>query len=522
MRIFRPRVAALAAAIAAFNGSVAGIAPAAHAASTAQAGAVKFVKRTDSSFDRFTSNPTPEFEAWMNSKFWRAEVFSPYFDNKTSWYAHGWAYRDLYALYRGSGYAAAHSNWILRDAAGNPLYIPWGCSGGSCPQYAADVGNPEFRASWIASAKAELEKGYAGLWIDDVNLDFRVGNGAGQFVAPVDPRTAQPMSQQAWREYMATFVEEIRRALPGVELVHNSIWYAGGGERDRNPFVRREIASADYINIERGVNDPGLTGGEGEWSLRALLGFIDRVHASGRGVILDGGDSTPEGREYSLASYFEISTGNDGVGLGSMTPENWWSGFDIDLGEALGPRTVWQGVLRRDFTRGVTLVNEPQAPTRTVALPAPLLTASGATVASVTLGAGAGAVLRYASAITYGAPAAVGGPLLRAVASSKPRHARCARRAHRAHRASRCRLRHRGITLRVLTQVRRHRVELFVSGRLRPARSGLVAVRAKRRRRGGWVTVRVLRSRVKGGRFAATFTGLRPGDYRVSAAYLGA
>src|SRR4051812_10525268 len=87
-------------------------AAAAGASSPGEAGRVKFVKRTDASFDRFTSSPTPAFTAWMNQNFWRAEVFSPYFDDKTSWYAHGWAYRDLYALYSGSSFAAAHPDWI--------------------------------------------------------------------------------------------------------------------------------------------------------------------------------------------------------------------------------------------------------------------------------------------------------------------------------------------------------------------------------------------------------------------------
>src|SRR5207253_10329947 len=61
-----------------------------------------------------------------------------------------------------------------------------------------------------------------------------------------------------------------------------------------------------------------------------LLSFIDRVHAAGRRVLLDGGDSTPGGREYSLASYFLVATGEDGVGPGSMSPEDWWPAYDIE------------------------------------------------------------------------------------------------------------------------------------------------------------------------------------------------
>ena len=34
-----------------------------------------------------------------------------------------------------------------------------------------------------------IAKGYKGIFVDDVNLAFNVGNGAGQTVAPIDPRT---------------------------------------------------------------------------------------------------------------------------------------------------------------------------------------------------------------------------------------------------------------------------------------------------------------------------------------------
>ena len=116
---------------------------------------------------------------------------------------------------------------------------------------------------------------------------------------------------------------------------------------------------------------------------------------SREGVVLDGFDASPAGREYSLASYLLISTGNDGIGLPSMTPENWWPAYGIDLGAALGPRYEWEGLLRRDFTGGISLVEEPDVASRTILLPSPMLTTAGTLVSSVTLNASEGAVLRY-------------------------------------------------------------------------------------------------------------------------------
>jgi hypothetical protein len=373
-------------------------------------GAVRFVKVTGPEFDRYTNAPTAPVPSagttttlsrWMDSKFWRSVVYEPYFDDKTSWYDRGWLYKDSYAIYADAPLAGQHPDWILRDAQGNKLYIPWGCSGGTCPQYAADLGDPAYRAWFIAHVKAHVAMGYKGVWLDDVNLDFRIGDGSGAQVAPLDERTGRPMTEDAWRGYVATLTEELRAALPpSVEILHNSIWYAGGTARDAHPAVQREIAAADFINLERGVNDDGLTGGTGPWSLNALLRFVDRVHAKGKAVVFDSLDATPAGRAYNLGAYLLVSEGRDGLGLKAMNPDTWWSQYDVDLGSACGARAAVDGVLRRDFTGGTVLVNEPGAPTRTVALGTTMTDESGSRVASVSLGAKRAAILRGATGCT--------------------------------------------------------------------------------------------------------------------------
>ena len=67
---------------------------------------------------------------------------SSYWDSKHSWFPGGWVVPGLLRDLQPSTLATQHPDWILKDAAGNKLYIPWGCSGGICPQYAADIGNP--------------------------------------------------------------------------------------------------------------------------------------------------------------------------------------------------------------------------------------------------------------------------------------------------------------------------------------------------------------------------------------------
>jgi hypothetical protein len=356
-------------------------------------GTVHFLGGASPAFEPFIANQNPAYGAFLRRHVWRMVVYSPHFDGRTRWYPNGLVYEDAYAIYRGSALATRHPEWILRDAGGNPLYIPFECSNGHCPQYAADISNPAFRRHWIATIQDKLRRGYRGVFIDDVNMDLHVGNGHEQLVAPIDPATHRPMTRSTWRNYMARFMEEIRRALPRAEIVHNAIWYADSPTGIADPSIRREIAAANFINLERGVNDSGLTGGSGTFSLQRMLRYIDAVHALGEGVILDGGATDGPGIEYALAAYFLISNENDAVSAGGMTPVHWWPGFDVNMGEAVGPRRSWSGVLRRDFTRGIVLVKEPGVETRRVQLPSAMRDLSGRLVTSVSLPPASGVVL---------------------------------------------------------------------------------------------------------------------------------
>ena len=50
------------------------------------AGTVHFVRPANTEFNSFTSNPSPEGQAWLRSHMWRMLVWSPYFDSKTAAY----------------------------------------------------------------------------------------------------------------------------------------------------------------------------------------------------------------------------------------------------------------------------------------------------------------------------------------------------------------------------------------------------------------------------------------------------
>ena len=365
--------------------------------SSGGAGHVLFMApKADNNTAVFINNATTAQKQWMQTHWQRADVDgNGYWDSKLSWFPNAWAYQNSYAIYNPSTTATQHPDWILKDASGNKLYIPWGCSGGSCPQYAADIGNSGWRTDYINRCKALVAKGYKGIFVDDVDMDMNVSNSSGQQVTPIDPRTGAAMTDAAWKSYFAAFMEQLRSAIPGAEIVHNALWFAGGGQHDgTQPEVAREIKASDFFNMERGFNDSGLTGGTGIWSVYAVLRFIDTVHSYGRHVVIDSSTGDATAAEYNLAGYFLINDGHDYVSssIGSL-PTNEWSGYSKDLGDATSGRYQWNGVWRRDFTRGFVLLNEPGASTKTLSLGGTYKNISGQAVSSVTLGAARGAVL---------------------------------------------------------------------------------------------------------------------------------
>ena len=366
------------------------------------AGDLRFLRSATSAFteELLAAEGDPELQRFWHEHYWRVRGYSPFYDRHTFEGSPRWEpppthfYRDLYAIYNnpsGRRLIAKHPSWVLRDPDGEELYIQYQCSGRSCPQFAADVGNPAFRSHWIAHAAQTLAEGYSGIFIDDVNMAFRVSNGAGTFTRPIDPRTGAPMSDADWRRYVAEFTEEIRAAFPDTEIVHNAIWFVNR----EYPEVARAVDAADYIELERGATDPGFTAGTGTYGFETFLDHIDWLHDRGAGVMLEPHNLNEERRELELATYFLTGNGDDAIASNfEADPDNWWPGWETNLGEPEGERETWNGLLRRDFEDGIVLVNPPGAPTVEADLDGDYEDLDGNSVDNVSLAARQGLVLR--------------------------------------------------------------------------------------------------------------------------------
>jgi hypothetical protein len=348
-----------------------------------------------SEFDRWTAG---HCWAWMNSTYHSMVVWEPYWDSRLDDFDHVFVSRNAYSIKvdtSDDGRSVEHQDWILKDADGDAVHIPFDCDD-TCPHYAADIGNLEFRQAMLDDIAALVRTGYPGLMLDDVNLAWRFSDEDGEDITPINPRTGADLTLEDWQRYMAEFVEEIRSAFPSLEIMHNVIWYAEPPGSD-NPYLARQIAAADYVMLERGATDPGLVGGTSTFGLQTFLDYVDSVHALGTNVLLlDETATTIDDQWFNLAAGLLVSNGHDLVSTedwDAISPDGFWSGFTTDLGRALGARYADQRVIRRDFADGTVLLNEPGRDPATIHLDAPMRTPSGQLVTSVTLGESEAVVL---------------------------------------------------------------------------------------------------------------------------------
>ena len=279
--------------------------------------------------------------------------------------------------------------------------------------------------------------------------------------------------------------------------------------------MRRQLRAADVVGLERGFNDAGLTNGDGRWSWRAFAALIDRTHADGDRVLLDANAETHAERLYGLAGYLMVTNGRDFLGNGEAgRPDDWWSGYDIELGDAKGKRYLSDGVWRRDFERGSVFVNEPGEPKRTIDPGANFSDLGGDKRATISLGPAAGAVLLRDGldpTPAAGSPPAAASAPAPAPAAAPPRPCRprpaCGPSAACAARGR--------VTVRV--RALRRSGLLRVSGVVRGARSGRVLLSARSASSGRAGARRVAKVG-RSGRFASRLR-VRAGRWHVRADY---
>ena len=433
--------------------------------------------------------------AWSRAHLWRMH-------GTTAWDpATTWVRRSAYALDPAT--AAAHPDWVLKDAASTPLYL--GTS------LAADFGNPAYRAWWIAQVTAQAA-GTAGVYVDDVSMERRAYYADGYGASIRDPRTGLTMTEANWQRYMADFMVELRAALPGAEIVHDVVWYKG----DARPDIQRELSAATAVALET----PSTAGAAGTYGWETFAGL--RRTPRGRRARRRPRRLRRRARRPPVRARRTRSCSTPGPWPSATTrgPRPTASGpaTSLNLGAPAGSRSSWSGVWRRDFAQGLVLVNPPGNGPRPVIVGSGYVDLDGVVQTQLTLAPGTAIVLRKAPTATAPPPPPV--PPVAPVATPTPEPAPAPGRPGKRPGKAKAHIAGAATPRNTRTTVSLARAR--VTGHVTGAVSGYTRVTVQRKRGNAWVTVRRAKDSVsKRGTFAGDITPLSRGTYRVMATFEG-
>ena len=175
-----------------------------------------------------TSTPRPRrrTERLHARQYYRQKTYAPYFDSRTSWYGGAWAYKDLTRPTRSTTTPPCATTGSSRTRAATACSSPGAAR--AAPARSTRPTSPTPHSGPLDRGNPrDLGKVTSGVFIDDVNMEFRVATER-QGGPPVDPRTGQAMTARRLAPLRGRLRDpDPRRPFPGMEIAHNPIWYAG-------------------------------------------------------------------------------------------------------------------------------------------------------------------------------------------------------------------------------------------------------------------------------------------------------
>ncbi|MBO9533958.1 MAG: hypothetical protein J7513_13390 [Solirubrobacteraceae bacterium] len=369
-----------------------------------------------------------------------------------NWHPNTWVYRKAIAYLMSDRLhdATATSSYFVRRKSNNRLVaLAYGCSSSGCPQPLLNVASSSARLFWLFGSSSSVvnQQGACqnqtvadgvldilactsgmsssnlanakGVWADEVlpQLTTSSNGAAPSFVA--DALTGVPLtnsevlndlpfSATQWQDGLATMMDQLRAGINTLKsqrvlrtdqgkVAINYKWttYGFGGTPGMTitsvPTASRIIQASDYVELEAGWVDGGITGGGTgvPFSFQRRQQFVDQVHALGRNVVEEkvtcaafsefaGSECTREGgapqtaasaaahyttAQYNLASTYLNYANGDMVGDLADYYARSWDGYSTDLGVALAGRTALTsstaGPQQRLFERGRVIVVPP-------------------------------------------------------------------------------------------------------------------------------------------------------------------
>lgn len=257
---------------------------------------------------------------------------------------------------------AEHPEWFLLDEGGERF-----AASGYPSNWAARVADPSYQDAWADGVLEEVEAhGWDGVFIDDANPTLRHHH---------DPEDVED-GYDSDAEYGAAVESALAEIGPRIRSA-DALAVANICCEATNPGTWRAwlphlSGAMDETFVKFGDGDPSLETyvwdwGEGGW--RTHLGLVEEAERQGRYFLANSHSTTDDARamRYGLATLLLASEGRASFMHGAdYGEETWFPEYELAqrLGEPTGSyEELPGGVFRRDFERGVALVNptDPEA-----------------------------------------------------------------------------------------------------------------------------------------------------------------
>jgi hypothetical protein len=252
-------------------------------------------------------------------------------------------------------FVTRHESWFWHNASGKRV------ASSQDGKLLMNIADPGFRAYWRDSIAQQVESGdFDGVFLDSASpallqwearspLDRRLlGTGARFHRFP-------EFGNRSWIQVWEDWIGELDRSLAsrGIPLIPNV------------GTLSTSWDNADYSRTAgvfcEGFLDPGLSTGDWRSAANQTLTLASR----GKIVILQNYLASPDDlqkRMYLLGSYLLVKGSRTYLEYFASSPLEWYPEWNLDLG---APRTsaqsidamAWHGVYRRDYDKGVVLVN---------------------------------------------------------------------------------------------------------------------------------------------------------------------
>jgi hypothetical protein len=255
------------------------------------------------------------------------------------------------AAYRAGDYcriSQEHPDWFLLDRSGARIFQPFEDQA----YVMMDPGNPGWRDFFLERVRdSQSDPNWGGVFLDNFEVTFAFRESDGEFPLAYADEAGYLAASQGMLEYLQReYFQPNRKPL-----------FANIAARKDDAYWMNYLANLDGAMYEGWAVDwPDRFRPADRWEKQMTL--AEETQAAGKFIILvsQGRQADVEVQRFAYASYLLVNNGRAAFRYGNSANyrEAWfYSNYDLDLGQPLGPRYRDGDSWRRDFVNGNVMVN---------------------------------------------------------------------------------------------------------------------------------------------------------------------